>query len=257
MWTGAVRNQIAKRAAPGSIMVQKHVLIVDDDSLIRKGLVRLVVENDMRATEAASGIEMKKALEARKFDLVLLDVGLPGDSGFVLCGHLRDHGHIPVVLLTARGADADKLFGFGAGADDYVVKPFNPAELIARIKAILRRADALPKAERRAPVREFCGWRLDLRTRELLSPQDVHIELSSSEFDILQVFVEHPMIVLTREQLLEQAKGRSPGLYDRSVDIMVSRLRRKIEKDSASPQIIKTVRGGGYILAAPTRSLDT
>ena len=237
-------------------MVMKHILVVDDDKLIRKGLMRLITANDMRATEAANGVEMKRALEAARFDLVLLDVMLPGDSGFVLCSDLRRQANLPVILLTARGADADKLLGFGTGADDYVVKPFNPAELIARIKAVLRRATALPPTERHATGYEFAGWRFDCRKRELISPESILVELSAAEFDLLQVFLDHPQMVLGREQLLQQARGRSAGLFDRGVDILISRLRRKIERDPHAPQLIKTVRGEGYLFAAPVAASD-
>jgi two-component system OmpR family response regulator len=229
-------------------MIQKHILVVDDDRLIRRGLARLLTDNDLRVTEAGNGAEMQRALDTAAFDLVLLDVMLPGDSGFALCGALREKGYPPVILLTARDSGADKLIGFGAGADDYVVKPFDPAELLARIKAVLRRAAALPPAPS-APGYCFDGWRFDSVRRELLAPDNVRIELSTAEFDILLVFLEHPRQVLDREQLLRQARGRSANLYDRGVDVLVSRIRRKIEPDPHQPRIIKTVRGGGYLFA--------
>lgn len=237
-------------------MAQKHVLIVDDDKLIRRGLARLLGENDLRVTEAANGAEMKRALDVSRFDLVLLDVMLPGDNGFVLCQGLRAAGHPPVILLTARGAADDKLIGFGAGADDYVVKPFNPAELLARIKAVLRRAQTVPPQARRAEVHGFEGWRFDGQRRELWNPDGVRVELSTAEFDILQVFVEHPQEVLNREHLLRQARGRATAPYDRGVDILISRLRRKIELEPHAPRFIKTVRGGGYLFAAQTEILS-
>jgi len=235
-------------------MTQNHVLIVDDDKLIRRGLARLLGDNGMRVSEAANGAEMKRALEAARIDLVLLDVMLPGDNGYMLCHGLREAGP-PVILLTARDAAADKLTGFGAGADDYVVKPFDPAELLARIKALLRRARALPAHARHAEIYGFEGWRFDCRRRELWTPDQVRVELSTAEFDILQVFVEHPQTILEREHLLQRARGRSAAPFDRGVDVLISRIRRKIEPDPHAPRFIKTVRGGGYMFAAPTEIL--
>jgi two-component system OmpR family response regulator len=233
-------------------MAQKHVLIVDDDKLIRRGLARLLGEADMRVSEAANGADMKRALEGARIDLVLLDVMLPGDNGFALCRGLREAGHPPVILVTARDTGPDKLTGFGAGADDYVVKPFDPAELLARIKAVLRRAQALPPQTRRAEIYGFEGWRFDSRRRELWTPEQVRVELSTAEFDILQAFLEHPQTVLDRDHLLQQARGRAATPFDRGVDILISRIRRKIEPDPQAPRFIKTVRGGGYMFAAPT-----
>ncbi|MBB4197750.1 DNA-binding response regulator [Rhodoblastus sphagnicola] len=235
-------------------MARTHVLIVDDDRLIRRGLARLLGENDMRVSEAANGAEMKRALEAARVDLVLLDVMLPGDNGFMLCQGFREPGQPPVILLTARDAAADKLVGFGAGADDYVVKPFDPAELLARIKAVLRRARALPPQARHTEIYGFEGWRFDCRRRELWTPDQVRVELSTAEFDLLQVFVEHPQTVLQREHLL-QARGRVAAPFDRGVDVLISRIRRKIERDPQAPRFIKTVRGGGYMFAAPTETV--
>jgi two-component system OmpR family response regulator len=233
-------------------MAQKHILIVDDDKLIRRGLARLISENDMRVSEAGDGAEMKRALAATRIDLVLLDVMLPGDSGFALCCALREAGQPPVILLTARDAARDKLTGFGAGADDYIVKPFDPAELVARIRAVLRRAAALPVPAARSEVYGFEGWRFDGRRRELLTPDRVQVELSTAEFDVLQILVEHPQVVLDRDQLLQKARGRAAATFDRSVDVLVSRLRRKIEPDPHAPRLIKTVRGGGYVFAVQT-----
>jgi two-component system OmpR family response regulator len=237
-------------------MASPHILVVEDDRLIRKGLVRLISDNGMRATEAANGSELKHAMQTHHFDLVLLDVMLPGDNGFVLGRQLREHSNVSIIHVTARTSDNDKLLGFETGADDYVVKPFNPTELLARIKAVLRRAAALPGGQTRdgQAVYRFDGWRFDIRARELISPKGVRVELSAAEFDLLQVFVEHPQIVLSREQLLDQARGRSPGIFDRGVDVLISRLRRKIEDNAQTPRMIKTVRGSGYILTAQPES---
>ncbi|PPQ40060.1 DNA-binding response regulator, OmpR family, contains REC and winged-helix (wHTH) domain [Rhodoblastus acidophilus] len=234
-------------------MAQTHVLIVEDDKLIRRGLARLLSENDMRVSEAVNGSEMRRVLDTARVDLILLDVMLPGDNGYVLCQSLPEAGP-PVILLTARDAAADKLAGFSAGADDYVVKPFDPAELLARIKAVLRRARALPSQARPAEIYGFEGWRFDCLRRELWTPNRVRVELSTAEFDILQVFVEHPQTVLQREHLL-QARGRVAAPFNRGVDVLISRIRRKIESDPLAPRFIKTVRGDGYMFAAPTEVL--
>jgi two-component system OmpR family response regulator len=229
-----------------------HVLVVDDDQQIRTGLSRLLREHGFRATLAADGQQLMAALRDSKIDLVLLDVMLPGTDGLELCRRLRDSHDIPVIMLTAVTANADRVIGLELGADDYICKPFDPRELIARIRSVLRRSNALPADTRRQGrgVYAFEDWSLDVVKRVLTSPTGALVDLTTGEFDLLQAFLEHPQRVLTREQLLDIARGRSSVLFDRSIDVQVSRLRRKIEKDPQRPLLIKTVRGGGYLFTA-------
>jgi len=199
-----------------------------------------------------------KVMEAARIDLVVLDVMLPGEDGLSLCRKLRASTATPVIMLTAMGEDVDRIVGLEMGADDYLPKPFNPRELLARIKAVLRRAGTLPPAAIEiavgGKVLSFGVWRLDLAKRELKSEGGELVVLSSGEFDLLQAFAEHPQRVLTRDQLLDLARGRAASLFDRSVDIQVMRLRRKIEADPKDPQLIKTVRSGGYMFTPTVRA---
>ncbi len=229
-----------------------HVLVVDDDQQIRTGLSRLLREHGFRATLAADGQQLMAALKDSKIDLVLLDIMLPGTDGLELCRRLRDSHDIPVIMLTAVTGNADRVIGLELGADDYICKPFDPRELIARIRSVLRRSNALPADTRRQGrgVYAFEDWSLDVVKRVLTSPTGALVDLTTGEFDLLQAFLEHPQRVLTREQLLDIARGRSSVLFDRSIDVQVSRLRRKIEKDPQRPLLIKTVRGGGYLFTA-------
>ena len=234
-----------------------HILVVDDDREIRALLTRFLGGHGYRVSPAKDGAEMAKILEAGRIDLIILDVMLPGEDGFSLCRRLRATSATPIIMLTAAGDETDRIVGLEMGADDYLGKPFNPRELLARIKAVLRRAGPgapLPVAEgglgAGGRVLVFEGWRLDLARRELHSPQGVLIQLSAGEFDLLVAFAEHPQRVLNRDQLLDITRGRAATPFDRSVDVQVSRLRRKIEPDAAEPVLIKTVRGGGYLFAA-------
>ncbi len=229
-----------------------HILIVDDDRQIRAMLARFLAEHDMRVTQAGDGELMFKALEAGRFDVIVLDVMMPGDDGFTICRRLRSANTIPLILLTARNSETDRIVGLELGADDYVTKPFNPRELLARIRAILRRAGADPAAAQRlaSAIYQFAGWTLDTSRRSLVSPQGVLTDLTTGEFDLLVAFVEHPQRVLNRDQLLDLARGRVSLAFDRSIDVQVSRLRRKIEGDPNAPALIKTVRNGGYFFTA-------
>jgi len=226
-----------------------HVLIVDDDREIRDLLARFLAKHGLRVTTARDGGDMFKALGEWRIDLVVLDLMLPGEDGLSLCRRLRAASAMPVIMLTAMGEETDRIVGLEMGADDYLPKPFNPRELLARIKAVLRRSAALPErpSEAAGAILRFAGWTLDLATRRLESPAGVVVPLSAGEFDLLQAFVDHPRRVLTRDQLLDLSRGRAAAPFDRSVDIQVSRLRRKIEADGKDPQIIRTVRGGGYM----------
>jgi len=226
-----------------------HLLVVDDDREVRGLLSKFLGEHGFRVTQAADGQAMYQALKVGRFDLVILDVMLPGEDGLSLCRRLRATEATPVIMLTAAGTDTDRIVGLELGADDYLTKPFNPRELLARIKAVLRRTNALPPkaAQSRAPVFAFAGWRLQAARRELHSPEGVLMPLSAGEFDLLMAFIEHPQQILSREQLLDLARGRSSVLFDRSIDVQVYRLRRKMEADPQAPVLIKTVRAGGYI----------
>lgn len=234
---------------------QPHILIVDDDKEIRDLLSRFLGQHGFRATVAVDGRAMRQALDDWAIDLVVLDVMLPGEDGLSLCRRLRAESGLPVIMLTAMGEEIDRIIGLEMGADDYVAKPFNPRELLARIKAVLRRARALPEAAAETSESDsavtFAGWCFDADRRELTSPEGVLMPLSQGEFALLTAFVQHPQRVLTRDQLLDMARGRDAQPFDRAIDVQVSRLRRKLEKDPQEPLLIKTVRGTGYIFAAP------
>ena len=230
---------------------QPHILIVDDDREIRDLVARYLSQHGLRVRSAADGREMYRALEDWSIDLVILDLMLPGDDGLTLCRTLRATSKIPIIMLTAMGEETDRIVGLEMGADDYVAKPFNPRELLARIKAVLRRTDDAPAGrpqETHGPeLHVFDGWKFNLSNHELTSPQNVLVSLSAGEYELLAAFVTHPQRVLTRDQLLDLARGRQAQPFDRAIDVQVSRLRRKIESDPAKPKFIKTVRSGGYM----------
>ncbi len=230
---------------------QISLLIVDDDVEIRHLLEQLLTKYAYKTHTASDGEEMFRVLEKESIDLILLDVLLPGDDGFVLCRKIRAQYSIPVIMLTAIGEATDRIVGLEMGADDYLTKPFNTRELVARIKAVTRRTqgsvaepvDVLSGGEE---VVEFEGWRLQKSSRSLLSPDQVEVVLSAGDYDLLCAFLDRPQKVLSRDQLLDFTKNRHAGPFDRSIDIQVSRLRYKIEVDPKNPKLIKTVRGGGY-----------
>jgi two-component system OmpR family response regulator len=226
-----------------------HVLIVDDDREILKLLSRFLERHGLRVTVARNGREMKQALTDWRIDLIVLDLMLPGESGLVLCRQIRTTSHIPIIMLTAMGEETDRIVGLEMGADDYMPKPCSPRELLARIRSVLRRARCapFPPPARSLQVLRFEGWTLDVVRRRLASPEGLVVDLSPSEFELLVAFAERPQQVLTREQLLDLAHGRGAGPFDRTIDIQVSRLRRKVEPDPQRPQMIITVRGGGYL----------
>ncbi len=227
-----------------------HILVVDDDREIRDLLSRFLSKHGYRVSAAADGRGMRRILEDGRIDLIVLDLMLPGEDGLTLCRNLRVESGVPIIMLTAMGEETDRIIGLEMGADDYLAKPFNPRELLARIKAVLRRADGIPRREGGGEdgrtVLAFAGWRFDVDGRELVSPDGVVVPLSGGEFELLAAFVTHPQRVLSREQLLDLARGRDAQPFDRSIDVQVSRLRRKIEPDPRDPSFIKTVRGGGY-----------
>lgn len=225
-----------------------HILIVDDDRELRQLLTGFLARHGFRVDAATDGKGMAKLLETGRFDLIVLDVMLPGEDGLALCRNLRAASSLPVIMLTALADETDRIVGLEMGADDYVVKPFNPRELLARIKAVLRRTASVPDNRRdHGATLVFEGWRLDLAKRELHSPDGVLMPLTGGEFDLLAAFAQHAQRVLNRDQLLDLTRGRAASAYDRSVDVQLSRLRRKIEADPNDPALIKTVRGGGYL----------
>ncbi len=236
---------------------QDHVLVVDDDAEIRSLLGDYLRKNGYRASVAADGKAMWAALARGKVDLIVLDLMMPGEDGLTLCRRLRAESDTPVIMLTARGEETDRIVGLEMGADDYLAKPFNPRELLARIKSVLRRFRSLPRSLRAddARVIAFAGWRLDVVARHLVSPEGVVSSLSGAEHRLLKTFLSHPNHVLSRDQLMVLSKGREADPSDRSIDIQVSRLRHRLGDDPSNPQIIKTVRGEGYVLAA-TVELD-
>jgi len=227
------------------------ILIVDDDRDIRSLLADYLETNGYRALAAADGTGMWKMLDDARPDLIVLDLNLPGDDGLTLCRKLRANSTLPVIMLTARNEPLDRILGLEMGADDYLPKPFEPRELLARIRSVLRRSHAMPSntPSEHAQQMRFSGWTLDLTARHLLNPQGIVIMLSGAEFRLLRVFLEHPNRVLNRDQLLNLTQGRDADPFDRSVDIQISRLRQKLGEDARLPQIIKTVRNGGYVLA--------
>lgn len=228
-----------------------HILIVDDHQEIRELVRRFLGDHGYRVSVAANGAEMKKTLADAAIDLIVLDLMMPGEDGLTLCRNLRVQSDIPVIMLTAMGEETDRIIGLEMGADDYLAKPFNPRELLARIKAVLRRVDhAGNHKPRDVPERlVFLGWTLLPDARELIDPDQTLVPLSTAEFALLIAFVTRPGRVLSREQLLDLARGRDAHAFDRAIDTLVSRLRRKLGDESRNPQIIKTVRGGGYLFA--------
>lgn len=225
-----------------------HILIVDDDREVQDLLRDFLIKNGLRVSIADDGDGMYRALAQWVIDLIILDVRLPGEDGTSLCRSLRARSDIPVIMLTAAGSEIDRIVGLEVGADDYLVKPFSPRELLARVRSVLRRAGPAESAAR--PKRlHFAGWTLDQGKRELRSPADVVVHLSSGEFDLLNVFLAHPQQAISRDELLTQRKNAAQP-FDRSIDILVSRLRRKLDADGSGEGLIKSVRGFGYQFAS-------
>ena len=235
---------------------QARILIVEDDLAIHHMLSEILSENGFSVSATTSAVEMDRALRREEVDLVVLDVMLPGEDGFSICGRLRASSNLPILMLTALGEDVDRIVGLEIGADDYVTKPFNSRELVARIRALLRRTRAfgVKTGQRLGPLR-FAGWRIFPAERRLLSPEGVRVTTTSAEFDLLLAFCHHSGEVLSREQLLEWTHGGLAGPVERSVDVHVSRIRQKIEPDQRDPTFIKTVRLGGYIFTPEVGAL--
>lgn len=229
-----------------------HILVVDDHKEIRELLAKYLVGNGLAVTVANGGTEMRQALRKGGIHLVVLDIMMPGEDGLALCQQLRQTSDLPVILLTAMAEEADRIVGLEFGADDYLTKPFNPRELLARVKAVMRRsggARRLPE-EMQARRFSFAGFDLDVGERKLRGPQGIDLALGTAEFNLLKVFVRHASEVLSRDRLLDLSAGRSAGVFDRSIDNLVTKLRRQIEVDPKNPEIIKTVWGQGYCFTA-------
>ncbi|WP_417432803.1 response regulator [Kiloniella sp.] len=234
----------------------KHLLIVDDDEEIRDLLTGFLTQRGFRVSEAGSGDEMRRELNKWSIDLIILDIMLPGEDGLNLCRAVREKSDVPIIMLTAVTGDADRIVGLEVGADDYLEKPFNPRELLARMKAIFRRVSGVGSDDNTYidqgianRIFKFSGWQLHEGKREIRSPDKFVVHLSSGEFALLVAFLEHPQKVLTRDDLINATRGVEAIAFDRSIDIQVSRLRKKLENDADRPKLIKTVRGQGYIFA--------
>ena len=231
----------------------RHILIVDDDREIRTLLGDYLQKNGYRATAVADGKTMRRALEQSHFDLIVLDLMLPGEDGLKLTRELRAHSQIPIIMLTALGEEIDRVVGLEVGADDYLSKPFSPRELVGRIKAILRRTAHMPRdpAQSTATTYRFGDWKLDTTARSLTNADGSQHALSGAEFRLLAILLAHPTRVLSRSQLMELLRGRDIDPFDRSVDVRISRLRQVLRDDARSPKIIKTVYGEGYVMGVP------
>jgi len=230
-----------------------RLLLIDDESTLREPLAQYLTRQGFVVREAVSAAEARSRLRDELPDLVLLDIMMPGEDGLSLCRHLAESYAIPTIMLTAKSEATDRIIGLEIGADDYVVKPFEPRELVARIRSVLRRASKGGRAVDREELFEFEGWTLDPLKRRLTDREGALVSISSAEFRLLMAFLEHPRQVLDRDRLLDMVQGREAHLFDRAVDNQVSRLRHKIELDSRNPSLIQTVWGGGYLLAADVR----
>ncbi len=229
--------------------------MVDDDNEIRKLVADYLQRHGYRASEARDGVEMRRALDNDRPDLVVLDLMLPGEDGLSLCRDLRAKSNLPVIMLTARGDEIDRIIGIEMGADDYLGKPFNPRELLARIKSVLRRVRVAPVVAGDARRLRFAGWTVDCTARHLIDAQGLIVPLSGAQYRLLMVFLNHPERVLDRDKLVDLTLGREATPFDRSIDVQISRLRQLLRDNGREPAIIKTVRNGGYVLAAAVERL--
>ncbi len=248
--------QRPKRGKYIAVQHVDHILIVDDDREIRDLIATYLKGNGLRATSVSDGRQMRSFLETNNVDLIILDVMMPGEDGLALCRDLRSgkHKSTPILMLTARSDEMDRILGLEMGADDYVLKPFAARELLARIKAVLRRARMLPPNFRVADTEHavsFGEWRLDTIGRNLVDKEGTAVALSGAEYRLLRVFIDHPQRVLTRDQLLNLTQGREADLFDRSIDLLVSRIRQRLRDDAREPMYIKTVRSEGYVFSVP------
>ena len=234
-----------------------HILIVDDDSELRRLLGEYLEKSGYRVTSVPGGREMRRALDVpAPPDLLILDLMMPGEDGLALCRDLRARSNLPVIMLTARAEEVDRIVGLEMGADDYLAKPFNPRELLARIKGLLRRTRSLPSGRAATHRLRFAGWTIDLATHQLIAPDGTIVTLSGGEYRLLAAFVEHPNRVLDRDQLADYALGREATPFDRAIDVQVSRLRARLRDVGGEPGLIKTVRNEGYLLAAAVERVE-
>src|SRR5438128_2286683 len=234
-----------------------HILAVDDDPAIRDLITDYLGQNDFRVTAVADGRSMQAVLADEVVDLIVLDLKLRGEDGMTLARRLRDESEIPIIMLTGRAEEADRVMGLELGADDYLTKPFSPRELLARIRTILRRRRAEVRQGKPEGIRayRFDGWELNLNTRRLMSPAGQSVPLSNGEFSLLVVLLGAPSRILSRDQLLDLSRLHNDEVYNRSVDVQIMRLRRKIEKDPAEPRYIRTERGAGYLFGVPVETV--
>jgi two-component system OmpR family response regulator len=230
-----------------------HILIVDDEPDIRDLVQTYLTQQGYRTSTAENGEMLRSILSKEPVDLIILDLGLPGEDGLSLTRYLREHFDMPVIIVTGKGETVDRIIGLEVGADDYVAKPFDLRELLARIRSVLRRTHQRPqrKTEKGRPVVRFAGWQLDLGGHQLISPEGKEVPLTTGEFNLLSVLIHHPHRVLSRDELIELTHHREAGPFDRSIDVQIGRLRRKIEADPEHPALIKSVRAAGYIFTAP------
>jgi DNA-binding response OmpR family regulator len=242
-----------------SSTAQTHILAIDDDPAMRKLVADYLRENNLRVTAVATGAEMTQALDQHAIDLVVLDLRLAAEDGMQLARKLREASTVPIIIVTGKQDEADRVMGLELGADDYVTKPFSPRELLARIRAVLRRyqtaREVLPAQGEKRRAYRFARWELNLGSRRLTSPDGSRVELTHGEFNLLHAFCAAPQRVLSREQLLDLSRLYGAEVYDRSIDVQVLRLRRKIEPNPALPQYIKTERGAGYVFSVAVEVL--
>lgn len=232
-----------------------HILIVEDDRDVSTLVARFLRANDMRVSMASDSRAMDKELREGRIDLVILDVMLPNEDGLSICRRLRALSNLPIIMLTAKAEHVDRIVGLEIGADDYLTKPFNPRELLARIRSVLRRSSGgSVDAASSGNVLTFEGWRLDRHTRQLHNADGARVALTGAEFDLLVVFCERPRRVLRRDQLIDLTQGRAANPFERSIDILVSRLRQKMEKDPKEPVFFQTIRSGGYMFSPEVKS---
>jgi len=232
-----------------------HVLAIDDDPAMRQLIAEYLGDNDLRVTAVATGEEMTRALTEHAIDVIVLDLRLAGEDGVDLARKVRAESTIPIIMVTGRTEEADRVMGLELGADDYITKPFSPRELLARVRAVLRRykvvQEILPARDEKRRAYRFAGWELNLRTRRLVSPQGQRVDITNGEFSLLQAFCAAPRRILSRDQLLELSRLNRAEVYDRSIDVQILRLRRKIESNPSHPEYIKTERGAGYMFDVP------
>ncbi len=237
-----------------------HVLAVDDDPAIRELIADYLTENAVRVTAVANGAEMRRVLQTESVDLVLMDLRLGGEDGMQLARSLRDTSQVPLMIVTGKLDEADRVMGLELAADDYINKPFSSRELLARIRAVLRRyqmaRELLPMRDERRRAYRFDGWELNLRSRRLTAPDGRRVELSNGEFNLLQALCAAPQRVLSRDQLLDLSRLHGAEVYDRSIDVQILRLRRKVEENPSEPRYICTERGAGYVFNVPVETLE-